>query len=174
MELDIKERSIGCLTLAMWFLMVFCAGLILICLGSCKSVQYVPVETIKHDSIYISKTDTLKVTHTIKEKEYVTVKDSSSVVLDEQGKVLKQEIWHNKTIIRQMSDSLDFYKAKYDSLYSAKQDTFYVPYPIERELSKSEQRYISLGKVSLGLYIGLVAALIAWIVYYIKRKKRMP
>lgn len=171
MEIEVKDRRYGCLSLLMWFLLVFFTGMVLIGLGSCKSVQYVPVETIKHDSIYISKMDTLKFTHTIKEKEYVTVKDSSSVVLDEQGKVLKQEIWHNKTIIRQMSDSLDFYKAKYDSLYSARQDTFYIPYPIERELSKSEQRYISIGKVSLGLYIGLALALIAWVVYRLKKRK---
>lgn len=174
MEIEIKDKRYGCLSLVMWFLLIFFMGMIMIGLGSCKSVQYIPVETIKHDSIYISKTDTLKVTHTIKEKEYVTVKDSSSVVLDEQGKVLKQEIWHNKIIIRQMSDSLAFYKAKYDSLYSAKQDTFYIPYPVERELTKSEQRYISIGKVSLGLYIGLVAAFAAWVVYYIKRKKKLP
>lgn len=174
MELDIKERSIGCLTLAMWFLMVFCAGLILICLGSCKSVKYVPYETIKHDSIYISKTDTVKLTHTIKEKEYVEVKDSASTTLDEQGNILKQEIWHNKTIIRQMSDSLDYYRAMYDSLRAVSQDTIRIPIPIERELSNAEKRYISIGKVSLGLYIGLLIALIAWLVYYVKCKKKLP
>ena len=174
MEIEIKDKRYGCLSLVMWFLLVFFAGIVLIGLGSCKSVKYVPVETIKHDSIYISKTDTLKVTHTIKEKEYVTVKDSSSVVLDEQGKVLKQEIWHNKTTIRQMSDSLEYYRAMYDSLLSVKQKTEYVPYPVERELSTWEKRYISLGKVSLGLYIGLALAFIALLVYYIKRKKKLP
>ena len=171
MEIEVKDRSIGCLTLVMWFLLVFCTGLILICLGSCRSVKYIPYETIKHDSIYISKKDTVKLTHTIKEKEYVEVKDSASTTLDEQGNILKQEIWHNKTIIRQMSDSIDYYRAMYDSLLSVKQKTEYVPYPVETELSKWETRYISLGKVSLGLYIGLAVASIVWIVYLIRRKK---
>lgn len=174
MEIEIKNKRYGCLSLVMWFLLVFFAGIVLIGLGSCKSVQYIPMEKIKHDSIYISKTDTLKVTHTIKEKEYVTVKDSSSVVLDEQGKVLKQEIWHNKTIIRQMSDSLEYYKAKCDSLYAEKQKTIEVPVEIEKPLTTWQKRYISLGKVSLGVYVGLLIAFIAWIVYYIKRKKRLP
>lgn len=174
MEIEVKDKRVGCLTLAMWFFLVFCAGLILICLGSCRSVKYIPYETIKHDSILISKKDTVKLTHTIKEKEYVEVKDSASTTLDEQGNILKQEIWHNKTIIRQMSDSLDYYRAMYDSLLSVKQKTEYVPYPVEKELSKWEKRYISLGKVSLGLYIGLALAFIAWLVYYIKRKKKMP
>lgn len=171
MEIEVKDRSIGCLTLVMWFLLVFCAGMILICLGSCRSVKYIPVETIKHDSIYISKKDTLKVTHTVTEKEYVEVKDSASTTLDEQGNILKQEIWHNKTIIRQMSDSLDYYRAMYDSLKAVSQDTIRIPIPIERELSNVEKRYISLGKVSLGLYIGLVAALIIGVIYWIRRKK---
>ena len=174
MEIEIKDKRVGCLTLAMWFILVFCAGLILICLGSCRSVKYVPYETIKHDSIYISKKDTLKVTHTIKEKEYVEVKDSASTTLDEQGNILKQEIWHNKTTIRQMSDSLEYYRAMYDSLLSVKQKTEYVPYPIEKELSKWEKRYITIGKVSMGLYTGLLIAFIAWLVYYIKQKKKLP
>lgn len=171
MEIEVKDKRVGCLTLVMWFFLVFCTGMILICLGSCRSVKYVPYETIKHDSILISKTDTVKLTHTIKEKEYVEVKDSASTTLDEQGNVLKQEIWHNKTIIRQMSDSLDYYRAMYDSLLSVKQKTEYVPYPVERELSTWEKRYISLGKVSLGLYIGLAVALIIGAICWIRRKK---
>ena len=171
MEIEVKDKRVGCLTLAMWFFLVFCTGMVLICLGSCKSVKYIPYETIKHDSILISKKDTVKLTHTIKEKEYVEVKDSASTTLDEQGNILKQEIWHNKTIIRQMSDSLEYYRAMYDSLLSVKQKTEYVPYPAERELSTWEKRYISLGKVSLGLYIGLVAALIIGVICWIRRKK---
>ena len=171
MEIEVKDKSIGCLTLAMWFLLVFCTGLILICLGSCKSVKYVPYETIKHDSIYISKTDTLKLTHTITEKEYVEVKDSSSTTLDEQGNVLKQEIWHNKTIIRQMSDSLEYYRAMYDSLRAISQDTIRIPIPIERELSNAEKRYMTIGKVSVGVCIGLAVALIIGVICWIRRKK---
>lgn len=171
MEIEIKDKRYGCLTLAMWFIMVFCTGLILICLGSCKSVKYVPYETIKHDSIYISKTDTVKLSHTIIEKEYVEVKDSASTTLDEQGNILKQEIWHNKTIIRQMSDSLEYYRAMYDSLLSVKQKTEYVPYPAERELSTWEKRYITIGKVSVGVCIGLSLALIIGVICWIRRKK---
>lgn len=162
MELEIKKKSIGCLTLAMWFLMVFCAGMILICLGSCKSVKYVPYETIKHDSIYISKTDTVKLTHTIKEKEYVEVKDSASTTLDEQGNILKQEIWHNKTTIRQMSDSLDYYRAMYDSLRAVSQDTIRIPIPIERERKATfkEMFFYQIGKYSIIPIIALVVLII--------------
>ena len=152
MEIDVKDRSIGCLTLAMWFLLVFCAGLILICLGSCRSVKYVPYETIKHDSIYITN----------HQKDSVYIYDS--IYQKEKGDTLILEKWHTKYVEKQV----------HDTSYIERWDSIYVPYPRERELTKSEQRYISIGKVSTGLYIGLLIALIAWLVYYIKRKKKLP
>lgn len=152
MEIDVKDKSIGCLTLAMWFLLVFCAGLILICLGSCRSVKYVPYETIKHDSIYITN----------HQKDSVYIYDS--IYQKEKGDTLILEKWHTKYVEKQV----------HDTTFVERWDSIYVPYPIERELTKSEQRYISIGKVSLGLYIGLVLAFAAWVVYYIKRKKKLP
>lgn len=152
MELDIKERSIGCLTLAMWFFLVFCTGIILICFGSCKSVKYVPYETIKHDSIYITN----------HQKDSVYIYDS--IYQKEKGDTLILEKWHTKYVEKQV----------HDTSYIERWDSIYVPYPIEKELNKWEKRYITVGKVSVGLYIGLMVALITWLVYYIKRKKKLP
>ena len=152
MEIEIKDKRVGCLTLAMWFFLVFCTGLILICLGSCRSVKYVPYETIKHDSIYITN----------HQKDSVYIYDS--IYQKEKGDTLILEKWHTKYVEKQV----------HDTSYIERWDSIYVPYPIERELTKSEQRYISIGKVSTGLYIGLLIALIAWLVYYIKRKKKLP
>ena len=168
MDVEVRDKRFGCLTLAMWFIMVFCAGMILICLGSCRSVKYIPYETIKHDSILISKTDTVKLTHTIKEKEYVEVKDSASTTLDEQGNILKQEIWHNKTIVHQMSDSLEYYKAKYDSLYSAKQDTVYQEriVEVEKKLTSWQKTQMSMGK----LLMVLLAIALAYLGFKVYRK----
>lgn len=152
MEIEVKDKSIGCLTLAMWFLLVFCAGLILICLGSCRSVKYVPYETIKHDSIYITN----------HQKDSVYIYDS--IYQKEKGDTLILEKWHTKYVEKQV----------HDTSYIERWDSIYVPYPVEKELSKWEKRYISIGKVSLGLFTGLLMALITWLVYYIKRKKKLP
>lgn len=152
MEIEINDKRYGCLSLVMWFLLVFFTGMILIGLGSCKSVQYVPVETIKHDSIYITN----------HQKDSVYIHDS--IFQKEKGDTLILEKWHTKYVEKQV----------HDTTFVERWDSVYVPYPIERELTKSEQRYISIGKVSLGLYIGLVVAFIAWLVYYIKRKKKLP
>ena len=152
MEIEVKDKRVGCLTLAMWFFLVFCTGMILICLGSCRSVKYVPYETIKRDSIYIS----------LHQKDSIYLHDSIHV--KEKGDTILIEKWRTKYVERQV----------HDTAYIERLDSVYVPYPVEKELSKWEKRYISLGKVSLGLYIGLVIALIAWLVYYIKRKKKLP
>lgn len=152
MEIDVKNKSIGCLTLAMWLFLVFCAGLILICLGSCRSVKYVPYETIKHDSIYITN----------HQKDSVYIYDS--IYQKEKGDTLILEKWHTKYVEKQV----------HDTSYIERWDSIYVHYPVEKELNKWEKRYITVGKVSVGLYIGLMVALITWLVYYIKRKKKLP
>jgi len=152
MKIEVKDRSIGCLTLAMWFFLVFCTGIILICFGSCKSVKYIPYETIKHDSIYITN----------HQKDSVYIYDS--IYQKEKGDTLILEKWRTKYVEKQV----------HDTSYIERWDSIYVPYPVEKELSKWEKRYITIGKVSTGLYIGLLIALIAWLVYYIKRKKKLP
>lgn len=152
MGIEIKDKRVGCLTLAMWFFLVFCTGMILICLGSCRSVKYVPYETIKHDSIYITN----------HQKDSVYIYDS--IYQKEKGDTLILEKWHTKYVEKQV----------HDTSYIERWDSIYVPYPVEKELSKWEKRYITVGKVSVGLYIGLLVALIAWLVYYIKRKKKLP
>ena len=152
MEVEIKDKRVGCLTLAMWFLLVFLAGMVLIGLGSCRSVKYIPVETIRHDSTYITN----------HQKDSIYLRDSIHV--KEKGDTILIEKWRTKYVEKQV----------HDTAFIERWDSVYVPYPIERELSKSEQRYISIGKVSLGLYVGLVAALIAWVVWFIKGRKKLP
>lgn len=170
MESNADINPWGCLHLIIYFLIMLILGFILALFGSCRSVQYVPVETIKHDSIYINKHDTIKFTKIKTEKEYVYEKDSSSVVLDEQGKILKNEIWHNKLIIKEKNDSLNYYKALTDSLYAVKQKTEQVPVVVEKELTKWQKRFITIGKVSTGIGIGLLIVGLIWFIIWIKRK----
>ena len=153
--------------LAAWLLI----GFITVCLlSSCRSIKYVPVETVRHDSIYIHHTDTVSTSHTIHEKEYIEIKDSSSVVVDSLGNVIKQIIWHNKTIIRSMSDSLLFYKSRADSLANIKSDTITIVVEVEKPLTTWQHRFISIGKVASGLVGGLLIFGIVWLVFWIKKK----
>ena len=149
METTEIETRDGCLGVAVWMIMVFICALILIALGGCRSIQYVPVETVKHDSIYINKI----------ERDSVLVKDS--IYIKEKNDTVLIEKWKTRYVSKYITDTV----------YVERVDSVQVPYPVERELSKAEKRYISLGKVSLGVYIGLIVAIIAWVAYRLKKRK---
>lgn len=161
----------GCMSIVAMTLVFILALLMCVLMGSCRSIQYVPVKEEIHDTVRINKTDTVNHYEVSKEKELVYVKDSSNVVVDETGKVLQKEIWHNKLVIREKSDSIAHYKALVDSLMAVKQREREVPVIIEKPLTKWEQRYMTVGKVSVGIGLGLLIAGIVWLVAWFRRKK---
>jgi hypothetical protein len=142
----------------------------LIALGACTKTMYVPVKEEIHDTVRINKTDTVNHYEVKTEKELVYVKDSSSVVVDEQGNIKSKEKYRETTIIKEKSDSLAHYKALVDSLMAVKQREREVPVIIEKPLTKWEKTYITFGKIATGEHIALAVAFIAWLVWRLRRK----
>lgn len=101
----IKKVS-WCITLASFMCMLF-----VIC--SCRTVKYVPVETIKIDTTYINKLQR----DSIYMLDSVYVKEKGDTVLIEKYKYLYRD------------------KLVRDTLYMAKTDSIQVPYPVEKELT---------------------------------------
>lgn len=101
----IKKVS-RCITLAPFMCMLF-----VIC--SCRTVKYVPVETIKIDTTYINKLQR----DSIYMLDSVYVKEKGDTVLIEKYKYLYRD------------------KLVRDTLYMAKTDSIQVPYPVEKELT---------------------------------------
>ena len=101
--------------------------------------EYVPIETVRHDSLFFSKL--------IRDSVYVR----DSVYIHEKG------------------DSVLKYKYEYVYLYKNKVDTFYVykdreieiPVPIERKLSLWERVKISTGGVAI--FAIVIWAVMKWI-----------
>lgn len=102
----IKKVS-RCITLAPFMCLLF-----VIC--SCRTVKYIPVETIKVDTTYINKLQR----DSIYMLDSVYVKEKGDTVLIEKYKYLYRD-----KFIR-------------DTLYMAKTDSIQVPYPVEKELTK--------------------------------------
>lgn len=100
----IKKVS-WCITLAPFMC------LLLVC--SCRTVKYVPVETIKVDTTYINKLQR----DSIYMLDSVYVKEKGDTVLIEKYKYLYRD------------------KLVRDTLYMAKTDSIQVPYPVEKELT---------------------------------------
>ena len=130
--------------LAVFFLLLWA----LLWLTGCKQVQYVPVETVRLDSIYLTQ----------------TLRDSivryDSVYVRDKGDTLYVERW--KYLYRD--------KVRVDTMVSVRVDTLAVPYPVEKRLTRWEQVKMEAGGVAIGGFFLLLAAIVAYIVYRSRRK----
>lgn len=140
-DMSVETKRNGCVGVLLWMLLVFLCGVILASMGSCKSVQYVPVETVRHDSVFITQ-------HS---KDSIYLHDSIHIV--EKADTVLIERWHTR-----WRDRL-----RTDTIYISKVDTIQVPYPVERKLSKAEKMYINIGKWSVGVISGLLLVLVFYI-----------
>lgn len=117
-------------------------------------------------------------------RETTHTKDSTSTMVDATGKPIKTESWHevisNKEskevtrlqdslyVVNKMVDRQQSLILQKDSLIRLKQDSIQV---LSRELTKNEQRYITLGKFAMGAIIALVLVIVVIAVWLWHRKK---
>ena len=126
---------------------VLIAVLAVMCLG-CKSVQYVPVETVRTDTCYVNKIRT----------DSVYVRDS--VVVERGGDTIKVTAWRWR----------ERYVVQRDTIYRSKTDSIAVPYPVERELSRWEKTKQDIGGIAIGAFIAVVSAVVIWLA--VKKMKK--
>ena len=114
-------------------------------LYSCKSIQYVPVETIKRDTTYISQTKIDSIYH------------RDSIYVERKG----------DTVYLSKYKYLYKYIEKHDTLWREKVDTIQVAYPVEARLTKWQKIKINIGEY----LIIAIALVIIWLCakYFIKR-----
>lgn len=126
----------------------FMAMLVLLAMAvtSCRSVRYVPVETVKHDSVYVGKVV----------RDSVFVKDSVLVV---KGDTVTEYRW--KYVFK--------YKDRTDTLYVSRTDTIRVPYPVEAKLTKWQQFKMEAGGYAIALAVILVIAVSGYFVMKIRK-----
>ena len=83
---------------------------------SCRSIKYVPVESVRHDSIYITK----------HQRDSIYVKDSILIVKGD-------------TITEYRYKYIYQYKDRIDTVFVCHTDSIQVPYPVEKELTMWEK-----------------------------------
>lgn len=127
----------------------FMAMLILLAMAvtSCRSVRYVPVETVKHDSVYFNKVV----------RDSIHVKDSVLVIV--KGDTVTE--FRYKYVYRD--------KAKTDTLYVNRTDTIRVPYPVEARLTKWQQFKMDAGGYAIALIIITILVIVGYMVYKLKK-----
>lgn len=121
--------------------------LVLLGITGCKT-KYVSVP--EYHTHYVQKTDTLQ------KIDSIFVKDS--VFVDKKG----DTVIINKVLYRDRYKYL--YRTRLDSII--KRDS--IPYPVVRELTKNEQRLISIGKYSIVVIVTLCVVLA---VFWYRNKK---
>lgn len=105
------------------------SGLLLIGLCcSCTSVRYVPVESVRLDSIYINKV------------QVDSIYQQDSVYIKEKG----------DTIYMYKFKYLDRYKLLTDTMYVSKTDTIYNVVEVEKSLTKWQKVKLDLGGFAFG------------------------
>ena len=109
----------------------------LIC-GGCSTTKYVPVETIKRDTVYQSKI----------ERDSVYLHDSVYVKEWQNGNTIyrDRDRWHTKYVEKEV----------HDTLYQSKTDSIAVPYPVEKELTWWEKKKIEFGELAMVVVAGLL------------------
>lgn len=131
-----------CITLAPFM----CIILLTSAIWSCRSIKYVPVESIQYDSVYLNKVV----------KDSIYIKDSVLLVKGD-------------TIIEYRYKYIYQYKDKTDTLYVTKTDSVQVPYPVEKQLTWWQQFQIDVGGWAIG--IAIISAIIVIMVVVRKMKK---
>ena len=114
---------------------------------SCRSVRYVPVETVKHDSVYFNKVV----------RDSIHVKDSVLVIV--KGDTVIE--FRDKYVYRD--------KAKTDTAYVSRTDTIRVPYPVEARLTKWQQFKMDAGGYAIALIIITILVIVGYMVYKLKK-----
>lgn len=127
-------------------------------LTSCRSARYVEVPTIKTE--YKVRTDTLRLSRV----DSIYQRDSVYLTKWLQGDTLY--IYKERTAYKYKFLADTVYKIASDTII--KTDSVAVPYPVERELTKWERRYMIVGK----LVIGLIPACVFWVGFTVWLRRR--
>lgn len=115
---------------------------------SCRSVKYVPVETVKTDSIYISNV----LRDSIYRLDSIYIRDKGDTVWVEKYKYLFVD------------------KLRHDTLYLSRTDSIRVPYPVEKELTRWQQMKLELGGWAFGIIITAALIIVGWLIYRSRKK----
>ena len=118
-------------------ILLLCVLFLAVC-SSCSRVQYVPVESVRTDSV--------KILQQIRDSIYV----HDSVFVKSQGDTVY--------INRYRYKYLD--KVRIDTMYVIHVDSVRVPYPVERKLSRWERVKQEVGGIAMGIVILAIGLII--------------
>ena len=126
--------------------LIIVLAFLLLMLSGCRSIQYVPVETIQHDSIYLS-----------------TIQHDSVYLYEYINVYQKADTVYKEKIITKYKEKL-----LTDTIYINKVDSVYQEriVEVEKKLSSYQKSMISMGKV----FVLLIVLALAYLGFKLYRK----
>ena len=115
---------------------------------SCRSVKYVPVESVRQDTVYVNRL----------QRDSVYVADS--VFVREKGDTVQ--------IVR--TRYIDRFRNRADTLRMISTDTIRVPYPVERELTRWQRFKLDIGGIAIGVVAAALLSIVVWLVLRFRRR----
>ena len=155
-----------------------------LCLTSCSHRVYVPVQSIRTDTIYMSRKDSVHIKDSLITRQVINIRDSvaihDSVVIikDDQGNIKEKLIvryrdhWHATQDALTLLRLIDRYKASNDSLRATKTEYKEVPIPVEKKLSRWQKIKMDVGGWAIGAMSTFLIAIIGYIVVWLLKKYR--
>ena len=114
---------------------------------SCRSVKYVPVETVKTDSVYVNKV----------QRDSIRLQDSIFVFV--KGDTVRIEkykyLYRDRVVV--------------DTVYKVQCDTIRVPYPVEKPLTRWQKWKLDLGGFAMAAIAITVLVVVGRVVYKLKK-----
>ena len=114
---------------------------------SCRSVKYVPVETVKTDSVYVNKV----------QRDSIRLQDSIFVFV--KGDTVRIEkykyLYRDRVVV--------------DTVYKVQCDTIRVPYPVEKPLTRWQKWKLDLGGFAMAAIAIAVLVVVGRVVYKLKK-----
>lgn len=136
------------LTGALWGLLVL---IVITLLCGCRTVRYVPIETVRTDSVYVDRW----------QRDSVYVRDSVFVNQYSKGDTL----FVDKVVTK--------YKYKdrwrYDTVAVVRADSVQVPYPVEKDLGWWEKTRLYSFPVLVAM-VAVLAFIVVWLVKKLRKK----
>lgn len=155
-----------------------------LCLTSCSHRVYVPVQSIRTDTIYMSRNDSVHIKDSLITRQVINIRDSVAIhdsiviIKDDQGHIKEKLIvryrdhWHATQDALTLLRLIDRYKASNDSLRATKTEYKEVPIPVEKKLSRWQKIKMDVGGWAIGAMSTFLLAIIGYIVVWLLKKYR--
>lgn len=105
-----------------WLAVLWGAILLAFCLMGCRTKSV--VETIEiHDTLRVAKTDTVTVYKGREVHDSIREKEVTTITVSKEGDTLYVDRWRDRLKVVELHDTVDRYRARYDSLLAVVSQT---------------------------------------------------